>query len=331
MLSALALLSFPLPHLVPPTPSQNEIRAGVEAALVPLKKGAVGHSEQKTCFGCHNQAFPMIAFATAKGRGFDLPADLFKSQATHIASFIESNRERFADGRGTGGQVDTAGYALLTLELAGYKHDENTAAVIQFLLKTQPTRDYWRTNSNRPPTEASHFTTTYLAVRALNYWGTPAADKQKMNKRIESARAWLVKMPAKDTEDRVFRLLALKEAGAEAKEIASAAWDLLQTQRTDGGWAQLDGTRSDALATGAALVALHQVGGLKTNTPAYRSGVGYLLKTQRKDGTWFVRSRSKPFQPYYESGFPHEKNQFVSCAATGWATAALALASDPPK
>jgi hypothetical protein len=38
-----------------------------------------------------------------------------------------------------------------------------------------------------------------------------------------------------------------------------------------------------------------------------------------------VRSRSKPFQPYYESGFPHAKDQFISAAATGWATTALVL------
>ena len=39
-----------------------------------------------------------------------------------------------------------------------------------------------------------------------------------------------------------------------------------------------------------------------------------------------MKSRSKPFQPYYESGFPHGKDQFISISASGWATAALALA-----
>jgi hypothetical protein len=39
-----------------------------------------------------------------------------------------------------------------------------------------------------------------------------------------------------------------------------------------------------------------------------------------------VKSRSKPFQPYYESGFPYEKDQFISAAASGWATTAIAFA-----
>ncbi len=328
MFAAIVLVAFPLPKIAPaPTPAAKEVRAAVESALSPLQKGANGHAEQKTCFACHNQATPMLAFSTAKARGFAIPADLFASQAEHVVGFLDTNRDRFKNGTGTGGGVDSAGYALFTLELAGHKPDENTAAVVEYLLKTQTDRDHWRTTSNRPPTEASDFTVTYLALRALRVWGPAAnADKEKVAKRVETARGWLVKAKAKDTEDRVFRLLALKEAGADAKEVASAAWELLQTQRADGGWAQLDGWSSDAYATGTALVALHQAGGLKVETPAYRAGLTHLLKTQRTDGTWFVKSRSKPFQPYYESGFPYEKDQFISVAASGWATAALALA-----
>jgi hypothetical protein len=32
-----------------------------------------------------------------------------------------------------------------------------------------------------------------------------------------------------------------------------------------------------------------------------------------------------PVQPYFESGFPHGKSQFISSAATCWATMALTL------
>jgi hypothetical protein len=159
-------------------------------------------------------------------------------------------------------------------------------------------------------------------MRALRTYGSKD-DKEKIAKRVEAARAWLIKTPGKETEDRVFRLLGLKEAGAEETEIASAAWDLVKTQRRDGGWSQLDGGESDPYATGSALVALYEVGGLKADTGPYRAGVDYLLKTQLPDGTWKVKSRSKPFQPYYESGFPHKKDQFISISASGWATAAL--------
>ena len=54
----------------------------------------------------------------------------------------------------------------------------------------------------------------------------------------------------------------LREAGAPGKELQAAAQELLQTQRDDGGWGQLDKLDSDAYATGSALVVLRQAGGL---------------------------------------------------------------------
>jgi squalene cyclase len=139
----------------------------------------------------------------------------------------------------------------------------------------------------------------------------------------------LQKTTVKDTEDRVFRLLALKAADAPASDIESAAKELIGKQRDDGGWAQLDGgepesaTKSDAYATGTALVALYDAGGLATSDPVYQRGVAYLLKAQRDDGSWHVISRSKPFQTYFETGFPHGNDQYISASASGWATWAL--------
>lgn len=80
---------------------------------------------------------------------------------------------------------------------------------------------------------------------------------------------------------------------------------------------------SDAYATGQALVALREAGTMAVTDPAYRRGVEYLLSTQLEDGSWYVRSRAIPFQPYFESGFPHGLDQWISAAATNWATRAL--------
>ena len=57
---------------------------------------------------------------------------------------------------------------------------------------------------------------------------------------------------------------------------------------------------------------------------SYRRGVTWLLKHQLEDGSWHVKSRSKPFQTYFETGFPHKKDQFISMSASCFATAALA-------
>ncbi len=51
----------------------------------------------------------------------------------------------------------------------------------------------------------------------------------------------------------------------------------------------------------------------------------YLVDTQLEDGSWHVVTRAKPFQTYFETGFPHGKDQFISIAASSWATLALVL------
>jgi hypothetical protein len=101
-------------------------------------------------------------------------------------------------------------------------------------------------------------------------------------------------------------------------------------QRPDGGWSQLPGTDSDAYATGQALYALHVAGKMPATDPVYHKGVAYLLRTQATDGTWHVRSRAIWLQPYFESGFPYGRDQFISTAGTAWASMALAAAAPAP-
>src|SRR5262249_20205518 len=98
--------------------------------------------------------FPLLALSAARDRGFDIEDKFFASQGEHIAAFLEENKEKFRNGSGTGGAASTAAFALFTLELAGYKPNDTTAAVTEYLLKFEPSRDHWRTTSNRPPTES---------------------------------------------------------------------------------------------------------------------------------------------------------------------------------
>jgi hypothetical protein len=326
--AALLLTTAAVPSAEPAAKTPEDVKAAVGKALPLLLKGAEGHVAQRTCFACHNQGIPILAFTTARERGFSVREEDLKKQLQFIAAFLEGNRENYRQGKGQGGQVDTAGYALLALELGGWKPDATTEAVVEYLLRRNQDLDHWRTTSNRPPSEVSNFTPTYLALRALRTWGT-AEHKDRIAKRIDAVRGWLLKAPARDTEDRVFRLWALHAAGVEDKDLRPAVRELVQAQREDGGWAQTDKMDSDVYATGSALVALHRVGNLATSDPVYQRGVAFLLTTQQEDGSWLVRSRSRPFQTYFESGFPYGKDQFISMAASGWATTALALACPP--
>jgi squalene cyclase len=99
--------------------------------------------------------------------------------------------------------------------------------------------------------------------------------------------------------------------------------DLSETQRADGGWAQLPGMASDAYATATALTALHQAGDVALTDAVCQRALNWLLNAQLPDGSWHVATRSTPIQTYYESGYPHGEDQFISITAAGWATMAL--------
>lgn len=307
-------------------PEPAVLRSAIGKSLPLLTAGARGSMEKRErCFTCHNQGMPIMALVTAQSRGIAIDADELRKQVQFTADFLAKNRENYLAGKGQGGQSDTAGYALWALDNGGWKPDATTTAVTEYLLQWQRDLGHWKPQSRRPPTEQSLFTSSYVALRGLRTFGTPE-QRERTDRRTEQVLAWLVKTPAEDHEDRVFRLRALHAAGAPEAEIRGAAKKLLGSQRADGGWAQLDDMASDAYATATALVALHQAGGLATTDAAYRKGLRLLLTTQLGDGSWHVKTRSNPVQTYFESGYPHAADQFISIAAAGWATTALALA-----
>jgi N-acyl-D-amino-acid deacylase len=55
--------------------------------------------------------------------------------------------------------------------------------------------------------------------------------------------------------------------------------------------------------------------------------VDFLLRTQQEDGTWHVVSRSFGFQPYFQSGFPYEHDQWISQAGTAMAVIGLSFSA----
>ncbi len=312
----------PLFAAAPPDLLPRAVRLGLNR----LAQGAAGCVGKRQCFSCHHQAHTVAAFAAARRRGFTVSPAALTEQVEFTLDTFRPKLARVRKGLAVEGGNTMVAYALFTLHAAGHRPDETTSSLVDYLLVRQRPDGSWPALMARPPSEGSKFTNAALALEGLRHYGMlKGADKDrrvKIDAAYRKGKAWLLKNPPGDTEDRVFHLRALAAVEAEARTLAAARAALLKEQRADGSWAQLPDRGGDAYATATALLALARAG-LSPQDPAYRKGVAYLLHTQTAEGAWLVTTRSRPVQTFFDNGDPGGKSQFISFAATGWAVQAL--------
>jgi len=298
----------------------------LKRALPIVETAAESYPFHRECFSCHHQTLPMLAMVAGRGRGLETNAALLAEQAEFTRKSFHGSTDNLRKGEGIGGRAMTVGYGLWALRLSGHKPDETTEAMVAYLLKTQNAEGHWARQMSRPPLEDSNVTCTVLAAYGMRQH---AAETQRaeVEAAVSKAQAWLAQAKLESQEDKVARLWGIDLLGGDEGggdvERKAVRESVLAVQREDGGWGQLDDMASDAYATGQTLYVL-QATGLSPAEPAYRRGVEFLLRTQCEDGSWFVKTRSKPIQEYFDNGDPHDESQFISVPATSWAMAALA-------
>ncbi|MBA4191966.1 MAG: hypothetical protein C0467_28635 [Planctomycetaceae bacterium] len=311
----------PVPPTVPPKPAASA-RAAVERSLPLLQRADVTFVKKSGCVSCHNNSLTAMTVAAARQAGIPVDEKIARSQRNETGLYLEAWRERVLQGMGVPGDSNTVNYLLVGLAAEGYPADPATDAMATYLKNDQMPDGRWRLLGNRPPLESSEFEVAALTMRALQIYA-PKALRADYEKSVWRAADWLRSAKPKSTADRTGQILGLTWAGDSKESLKKLATSLVAEQREDGGWSQLPSMASDAFATGQVLTALHLSGTVSTSDPAYHRGVKYLLSTQLEDGSWHVRSRAIPFQPYFEGGFPHAHDQWISAAATNWAVMAL--------
>ena len=306
--------------------SQEEIKKAVNKTLPLLQTSSHLFLENAGgCQSCHHQDLTAVSLSLAKEKGFTVNDTILNEIFDSVNSVIRSRKDVLSQNGDPVAIVMSSGYQLWALWANKYKSNKLIEMLVKNLMQRQIYDGSWVSPNPRPPLEYYAFSATALMVSALQYY-SPSSLKPEIDQRIEKARGWMIKTIPENNEERIFQLLGLKWINGDKNFIHQQAKKLLATQHEDGGWSQLPTLESDSYATGQALYALYETGQLKTNDPAFEKGIAFLLKTQYEDGSWKVKSRSIPFVPFVQNGFPHDKDQFISAAGTNWATMALTLA-----
>ena len=310
----------------------GHVRTAIEKSISLMQHSSDAFLKlRRSCVSCHHQNLPAVAIGWARDRGFAV-------DAKSVDALVERQQTSWSRRLNAVHEMDNPfpvppqflGYGLWGFSSLGVGGDTLTDATVWYLAATQQPDGHWPAGFSRPPMGDGDILSTVLAMRSLQLYPPPAM-RDEMRRRVARAKRWLADAKPALHQERVYKLLGLAWAGVPVDKFQDELETLRAAQQADGGWGQLTYMPSDAWATGQALVALGVAGSMPSNDPIYQRGVDFLVRTQFDDGAWYVLSRAWAFQPPFDSGFPFDKDQWISAGATAWAAMALLLTVEPSK
>ena len=302
-------------------------REAVERSLPLLQRASANVFTAGGCVACHAQPIASMAVETARSRGWRVDETVGKSvaeESDRVRRSLSASMPALLQGRQLGGAPDSELYESMMMAATRTPSDPRTDALVHFLLAKQRRTGNWAGYGTRAPIQDGDFSRTAIAIQTLTVYGMPAR-RTEIAERVARAADWLAKEAPRSSQDRMMQILGLKWAGVQAGLRETRTKELIALQHSDGGWAQTPYLASDAYATGQVLYTLHETGYSSADDPAFRRGVEFLLRTQKEDGSWYVKSRAMKIQPYFQSGFPYDHDQWISASATAWASMALSF------
>ncbi len=328
---------------VTPATSAEHVQKAVSRSLAYLDKSAVdwwnGNTQngvkdgkpvlvkgpQKNCASCHHVPMTLWCLTEAKNRGFAVDnesLDQFRDWSfppyVKHPDFKPVNQDKFEGGKvGTKLSLNTIYLSLAAA--ADTAPDEATRdAVKKFaghIMDKQEADGSWKAGRTgyEPPIGD---VTEVLTLQALLVLAI-AHDKGLVGDRWPQAREraleWLKKnKPSDDLNQSLTMRALLAQRLGKPDELQALLKQLVQMQNPDGGWHQTKDRPSDVLATGQNLYVLAVTGADASNKEAVERAKAYLLRTQLKDGSWWVDSRDKG-----------RKGLAISHYGSGWATLGL--------
>lgn len=324
MRSIIPLALFALPAIAPalePKSKLPEIDLTIQRGLDFMAKDAVAWKSEHKCASCHHAALVVWAMREAKQRRHAVDEPVLADMTKWLASSGDGKFGLARPAEAPKAFSPKAMYFALALGLDP-KPDATSREGMKLLLKTvksEQTEDgSWMTWPNTRPPIFGSSSESMTAIAALALIPAAAAGDAEAKRARDNAVKWLAKTRSDDDPQSIaMRLLLWKKLDRPATEWEPLVRRIKERQNANGGWSQTKEMASDAWATGQALYAL-AAAGIKPDDPAIKRGQVFLIKTQKKDGSWPMTSRpTKPGGKGSNSLIP------ITGAGSAWAVLGL--------
>lgn len=309
-------------------------RIAVTRALPLVQRSIDTFVTRRTCVSCHHHSIAALTLRAAQSHGFAVTGAVLEAveSRTFRALGVPSALDDAIQAVGASDPTPGDAYILMAAHAAVAPSTVVTRVWARRILRWQRDDGHWITSDFRPPHSSSAFTATATAIRAL-VLDLPPELRRERDVALARARTWFREHAPRSTEDAAFRVMGMAWAGATRADVDQARHDLMALRHPDGGWPQIPGYASDAYSTGEALVALREAG-VGRNDAAVQRAVTFLSSTQAPDGSWHVRTRmvspADVSPPYFHTGFPYGKDEYLSFTGTCWAVMGLVSALPSP-
>jgi hypothetical protein len=330
-LSRLALAD--IPATIPPA-KPKQVQQTVERAIGYLQTESAAWLKTRKCAACHHVPMPLWALSEADRQGYaidkkylaETTESLLGSREKLMSTNIFPNPADTPDprpqGRGLNMGLPFLAVAAQSSSRLTEGQQESLKLIAQQIVDKQQPDGSWEffATLRRPPINETQTTDAAWIILALaGGRGSNAPEAQRAA--LSRAIAWLDAAPRSDLhQDKALKVLMGARAGKPPAVLQATIDELFALQRADGGWSQtVPEAKSDAFATGQTLYAL-SLAGYSAARPEIQRGMDFLAATQATDGSWPMISRSTP------DGSPGSAKLLtpITCAASSWATLALA-------
>lgn len=314
---AVIAVSIPaLAHAAEMPKRDEAIRKSISLALPYLEKGGVQWMKRKKCVSCHRVSF--LIWSHREARRIGIAVDEMKLQEWTDWSIGKLLAKRKEDSSLVATRnLDGVGQMLLARSHGkpkGQPRSAQYATLLKLLIEGQLKTGSWKAYGQlpfqkRPKAETSEVSTMWAVIALADVEQTAPVKKAR-----KQAIAFLNSAPTGKSVEWFAARLLTASADGDSPKADTYRGELLRLQRADGGWPWLVGGESDAMATGQVLYVLSRVRG--DNSAAIRRAQSFLLRTQRKNGSWAVKGTKAKKQQR-----PQETSNYWG---TAWAVIGMA-------